>query len=173
MLLLNHTQTNMDVLKFVPGAMELIKEIGKEAVETLKDQHGIIEYELFGIQFLIGKKWMETKNIHNPYWYKDKMRESLSFILDGKKGDVCDFYEADLKAQWTDDRTMEIYETSDGRMDIQMTIIMGIGDIPVKSQRYLLYLLSKMVSFPEEVTRNDIDHLEIFYKRFRDQYLAA
>ena len=177
MLLLNHTTNTIAVIGMtVPGARELIDEMGKEIKSTyhIYSDQTVAEYEMFGAQVIFDKEWLDSKQIRNPYW-KDRSDsvKAYEFIIDGKPNEkVDDPLNYMYETYSSDGNTLEIYDYEKGNPRLVIQIIFGIGGLPVKTQKYLWYLMSKMSTFPDEININDIDQAAILYKRFRDQYFV-
>lgn len=176
MLLMNNASTNITILSaMIPGGKEFLEDLMKELQNTHHEYSDctVAEYEMFGTQIIYDKKWLDTKTVRNPYWNKEQIMKECDFIIDGKPNERLDDEINYMHQIWSSDgRTLEIWDTEKGdKLVIQ--IVFGIGDIPIKQQKYLLYLASKITSFPEDVTANDIDQIHILYKRFKKQYLAA
>ena len=177
MLLLNHGTNNYTILSMtVPGARELIDEMAKETRSTyhVYSDQTVAEYEMFGAQVLYNKEWLDNKQIRNPYW-KDRSDsvKACEFVIDGKPNEkVDDPLNYMYETYSSDGNTLEIYDYEKGNPKLVIQIIFGIGGLPVKTQKYLWYLMSKMSAFPDEVTANDIDQVAILYKRFKDQYFV-
>lgn len=177
MLLLNHGTNNYTILSMaVPGARELIDEMVKEMKSTFHEYSDgtVAEYDLFGAQVLYDKEWLNNKQIRNPYW-KDKADsiKAYEFIIDGKPNEkVDDPINYMYQTYSSDGRSLEIYDYEKSNPKLVIQVIFGIGGLPVKTQKYLWYLMSKISSFPDEITANDIDQLLILYKRFKDQYFV-
>lgn len=173
MLLTTVSDTNMVILNTVKGAKEFMEELMEDIFYSMETSNGVTELELFGIQVLLNKEWTMEKTIANPYWRKEDIMKQLNFILDGKpKESYIDDID-EVSAEWdSTGRDLTIYDLEKGRKLVTQ-LVFGIGDIPVKQQKYLLYLLSKLVMMPEEATPNDVDQLMILYRRFKNQYMAA
>ena len=177
MLLLNHGTNNVMVIELtVPGAKELFEDLAKETRSTyhVYSDQTVAEYEMFGAQVLYNKEWLDNKQIRNPYW-KDRSDsvKACEFVIDGKPNEkVDDPLNYMYETYSSDGNTLEIYDYEKGNPKLVIQIIFGIGGLPVKTQKYLWYLMSKISAFPDEVTANDIDQVAILYKRFKDQYFA-
>lgn len=177
MLLLNHAANTIAVIGMtVPGASELIDEMVEEMKSTyhIYSDQTVAEYEMFGAQVIFDKEWLDSKQIRNPYC-KDKSDsvKECEFIIDGKPNEKMDdplnyMYET----YSSDGNTLEIYDYEKSNPKLVIQIVFGIGGLPVKTQKYLWYLMSKMSAFSDEITSNDIDQVAILYKRLRDQYFV-
>lgn len=174
MLLMNSASANISILgMMVPGGSELLEEMGREIKEThhVYSDGIVAEYELIGTQIIYNKEWLDTKKIYGSD--NDVIRKECNFIIDGKPNDRMDNKLNNMYQVWSSDgRTLEVWDTEKGNK-LVIQIVFGLGDIPVKQQKYLFYLATKLTSFPEEATVNDVDQLLILYKRFKQQYLAA
>ena len=171
MLIMNKGTDNYTILTMiVPGAKELFDEMAEEMANTFESPtEGVENFDLFGVQVIYSPEWIKTKNVVDSG--KEQLMKELNFVLDGKPGESVEDVINYMKTEWnTSGNTLMIYDSEKYNNNLVIQMCFGLRGLPIRTQKYLIYLLSKISSLPEEVTANDIDQLSILYHRFKDQY---
>ena len=171
MLIMNKGTDNYTILTMIiPGAKELFDEMAEEMANTFESPtEGVENFDLFGVQVIYSPEWIKTKNVVDSG--KEQLMKELNFVLDGKPGESVEDVINHMKTEWnTSGNTLMIYDSEKYNNNLVIQMCFGLRGLPIRTQKYLIYLLSKISSLPEEVTANDIDQLSILYHRFKDQY---
>lgn len=171
MLIMNKGTSNYAILTIaVPGAKEFFDKIGEEMMNTFESPtEGVENFDLFGVQIIYSPEWIKNKNVVDSG--KEQLMKELNFVLDGKPGESVKDAINCMKSEWnTSGNTLMFYDSEKYGNKLVMQMCFGLRGLPIRTQKYLIYLLSKISALPEEVTPNDIDQISILYNRFKDQY---
>ena len=171
MLIMNKGTNNYAILSLaVPGAKEFFAKLGEEMASTFESPtEGVENFDLFGVQIIYSPEWVKSKNVVDSG--KEQLIKELNFVLDGKPGETVEDVINCMKSEWNSSgNALMIYDSEKYDNTLVMQMCFGLRGLPIRTQKYLVYLMSKISALPEEVTPNDIDQISILYNRFKDQY---